>query len=92
MTVEELTEKIVSDVEFYWLQNKVYDEALAAKQRVADLITSVDARARQEGRAEGAEQMRLKIVAESTPCRLSEKSHCWIYRIDDPILAPKEKP
>jgi hypothetical protein len=57
---------------------------------VTESIDSLIAAAKEEG----AEQMREKIVAESYPCRLSEKSHCWIFRIDDPTLspAPKEKP
>jgi hypothetical protein len=56
----------------------------------AELCYLVEA-GRAEGMILGAEQMRQKIVAESYPCRLSEKSHCWIYRIDASVLAPKEK-
>jgi hypothetical protein len=84
-TVEELAHKLG-----YYIEG---DDIGSGNDLLNELLDTAK-KEYERGRAEGAEQMREKIVAESYPCRLSEKSHCWIFRIDDPTLspAPKEKP
>jgi hypothetical protein len=52
-TVEELTKKIANEVEFYWSENKDFDEAVEARQRVYELVAAVEARGEAKGRAEG---------------------------------------
>jgi hypothetical protein len=96
--VEELIEKIADEVEFYWSENKEFDEAIEARRRVYDLVAAAEAR----GIEKGAEQEKERILAECGSVYASRnhmeqsggefvEGDVWYY-FPASVLAPKEKP